>query len=678
MDLHYLINPTMEPMEREFFLPSVPDGFHVVRHDTLVRTSGEFMQDGFLDLMRLRTGLICREIEAKMDGNLIVWSDVDVVFLSDQAVGEIKRAMTGLDLLFQKEHSGIENDTCNWGFQVIRRNQPNLEFYRAVLELQTEDPSRDDQATGNELLASFRTPKWGHLPLSFSAESNGGVTVESVLYHANCTVNNSQETKRRRLTHARDFLRDHGNHAGERASTKRAPSPCGRDLQELLLTLKEFLERDDGDEFMWVIEDRVWGEGPLLDELIAGLEPCTADLLATDARVRFEDLTWNWWKCLEVPEGITLARGENLVAAFLPLARYSRRGAQVVVEGVESGWRGHPEVLVPTLVRQAGLRIEDIGGARSFTPPERIGLWYDRRTWHWQGPVERVPGLLHFPVPRQTRALASGRLERLQVERSDERSGGLPVSDRSTECRRQSADGISRLPKILYVSPVGGAAVELLPGVMETFRGAGADCWMLNYDDAEFAVPVGVRVIRDKGYKWQLALQHLQPEAVAEYDYVFFWDDDLRVSGFDPLRFVRIMQANRLEMAQPAIHSPHGLSHAITRHRPCPPPWRDPDGVTVLPVVGRLTNFVEIMAPVFSRQAWREFYSYLDPANQSGWGYDYIPLGRKGIVDAMPVEHTRAVQSINGGSESEIGRFLDNQGLFRHAPVEQGWLFEVI
>jgi hypothetical protein len=103
----------------------------------------------------------------------------------------------------------------------------------------------------------------------------------------------------------------------------------------------------------------------------------------------------------------------------------------------------------------------------------------------------------------------------------------------------------------------------------------------------------------------------------------------LRVSGFDPLRFVRIMQANRLEMAQPAIHSPHGLSHAITRHRPCPPPWRDPDGVTVLPVVGRLTNFVEIMAPVFSRQAWREFYSYLDPANQSGWGYDYIPLGRE-------------------------------------------------
>lgn len=229
---------------------------------------------------------------------------------------------------------------------------------------------------------------------------------------------------------------------------------------------------------------------------------------------------------------------------------------------------------------------------------------------------------------------------------------------------------------MLYVSPVGGAAEELLPGVLEAFLSAGSDCWLLQYDEAELELPENVRVILDRGYKWQLALKYLHPDAVADYDFIFFWDDDLGVSRFDPLRFARIMRMNRLDMAQPAIQSPHGLSHAITRHRPCPPPWRDPDGVTVHPVVGRLTNFVEIMAPVFTREAWRDFYSYLDPQNRSGWGYDYIPLGRKGIVDAMPVIHTRAVQSINGGSESEIRRFLDNQGLFRHAPVEHGWLFE--
>jgi hypothetical protein len=76
------------------------------------------------------------------------------------------------------------------------------------------------------------------------------------------------------------------------------------------------------------------------------------------------------------------------------------------------------------------------------------------------------------------------------------------------------------------------------------------------------------------------------------------------------------------------------------------------------------------MAPVFSREAWREFYGFIDPDNRSRWGYDYISLGRKGTVDAPPVVHTRAMQSMNAGSQAELQRFLDNQGLFRHAPVD--------
>ena len=80
------------------------------------------------------------------------------------------------------------------------------------------------------------------------------------------------------------------------------------------------------------------------------------------------------------------------------------------------------------------------------------------------------------------------------------------------------------------------------------------------------------------------------------------------------------------------------------------------------------------MAPVFTREAWQEFYAYLDPENRSGWGYDYIPLGRKGIVDALPVVHTRPVQSINSTSEKDLGKFLDAQGLFRHQAMDLGWL----
>lgn len=399
------------------------------------------------------------------------------------------------------------------------------------------------------------------------------------------------------------------------------------------------------EEALWVVDGGVWLDGSW-DGFFESFDGSEADLLATEVRSREEDPGWNWWSSLKREDALGSDHGN--IAALLKLVRFSRRAAEAILAGMDAGWSGHPEALVPTLVNLAGLKIEDIGGGGSFTPEERKGRWYDRRTWHWQGPVEHVPGMLHFPVTAQWRSLAAARI--------------APVEEGA--------------PRLLYVSPVGAAAGDLLPKALEVFRGAGADCLLLQYDEAELAVPDGVRVIRDRGYKWQLGLRHLHPDAIAEYDYVFFWDDDMGTAGFDPIRFVKIMQTNRLEMAQPAIKSPHGLSHAITKCRPCPMALRSPDGETFHPVVGRMTNFVEIMVPVFTRKAWAEFHSYLDPDNRSGWGYDYIPVGRKGIVDLLPVIHTRAVQSMNSESEREIRRFLDAQGLFRFQPIEEGLLFE--
>ena len=419
------------------------------------------------------------------------------------------------------------------------------------------------------------------------------------------------------------------------------------DVEMIVEIFRDFLA--GGNMRLWIIDERVFCDGGW-STFRNSFTACEADLLATELRTHAEEPTWHHWSTLVNPN--VKDRLETAVAALLPLMRVSRTAAEAVISGIEAGWAGHPEALIPSLVNRAGLRIEDVGGMGSFTPPDRVGFWYDNRTWFWQGPVEHVPGMLHFPVPRQKKALAAGRV-------------------RDRQSRIEDSD-----LKILYVSPVGGGAIGLLPRIVECFLAAGADCWLMQYDDAELAIPDGVRVIRDKGYKFPLALKYLHPDAVADYDIIFFWDDDLSVMDFDPRRFARIMLANRLEMAQPAILSLHGLSHRITKHQAGPPPWRDSEGKTVHQMVGRLTNFVEIMAPVFTREAWREFYGYLDPENRSGWGYDYIPLSRKGIVDAMPVVHTRAVQSINAGSEAEIRRFLDEQGLFRHAPVEHGWLFE--
>jgi hypothetical protein len=415
-------------------------------------------------------------------------------------------------------------------------------------------------------------------------------------------------------------------------------------MDDLQSSLLEFLNGEDLHQ--WIIDPAVYFDGSW-DDILLEFDACSADLLATVVRTHADDPDWTWWSSLKDPEGSTAC--EIGIAALLPLMRISRAAAQAILEGLSAGWSGHPEVVIPTLVHRAGLVIEDLGNDGKFTPLERKGRGYDARSWQWRGPVEYVPGRLHFPVPLQDRPLAPSRIE---------------------------APGDRRAPRCLYVSPVGGAARDLLPEVLERFLDAGAECLLLQYDEAELPLPAGVRVIRERGFKWQLALRHLNPDEISAYDFIFFWDDDIGVADFDPLRFVQIMRANRLDMAQPAIQSPHGLSHSITRHRACPPPRRDPDGERVHHVVGRLTNFVEIMVPVFTREAWREFHGYLDAENRSGWGYDYIPLGRKGVIDALPVIHTRAVQSMNDDSERDIHRFLERHGLFRHAVVDQGWLLE--
>ena len=61
--------------------------------------------------------------------------------------------------------------------------------------------------------------------------------------------------------------------------------------------------------------------------------------------------------------------------------------------------------------------------------------------------------------------------------------------------------------------------------------------------------------------------------------------------------------------------------------------------------------------------------------NVSGWGYDYLPIAPRGIVDSMHVVHTRPVQSHSDRAEEEKARTLSQYGLFAYPHVEMGWLF---
>jgi hypothetical protein len=267
-------------------------------------------------------------------------------------------------------------------------------------------------------------------------------------------------------------------------------------MQDFQPLLERFLSGKES--HLWHRNVRVFLDGDW-DAFEGHFESSQADLIATSVRTRQEDPGWYWWSTLKSP--LTSAAHVDGVAALTPLLRFSRRAAEAILAGIESGWSGHPEALIPSIVQAAGLKIEDFGGRGEFVAEDRKDAWYNEKTWHWKGPVQFVPGMLHFPVSTASKPLAPGRLAQ---------------DDRPLQS-----------PRILFASPVGGEARCLLDGTLDVFLGAGADCLVMQYDNSVLGLPIGVRRIFDRGHKWQLAIRHLPPSLVDDYDYLFLWDDDL-------------------------------------------------------------------------------------------------------------------------------------------------------
>lgn len=141
--------------------------------------------------------------------------------------------------------------------------------------------------------------------------------------------------------------------------------------------------------------------------------------------------------------------------------------------------------------------------------------------------------------------------------------------------------------------------------------------------------------IDDPGQKWE-GLHALLTRADFWRSYAYIWlpDDDLAAGHGSVDRLFDAMGEHELALAQPALSWPSFYSHAITLHHPS--------------FALRITNFVEIMAPCFSRAALERCVPTFTES-LSGWGLDFVwptllaPGERAGIVDAATVTHTRPV-----------------------------------
>ncbi|RVX05729.1 hypothetical protein CK203_027377 [Vitis vinifera] len=120
------------------------------------------------------------------------------------------------------------------------------------------------------------------------------------------------------------------------------------------------------------------------------------------------------------------------------------------------------------------------------------------------------------------------------------------------------------------------------------------------------------------------ARRFLHPDIVAPYDYIFIWDEDLRVEYFNAEEYIRLVRKYGLEISQPGLELNKELTWQMTKRRE--KQRRNRAGALThicLPFSFSKCRFVEIMAPVFSRDAWRCVWHMLQNDQVHGWGLDF-------------------------------------------------------
>ncbi|KAL2994353.1 hypothetical protein AAZX31_10G161000 [Glycine max] len=155
--------------------------------------------------------------------------------------------------------------------------------------------------------------------------------------------------------------------------------------------------------------------------------------------------------------------------------------------------------------------------------------------------------------------------------------------------------------------------------------------------------------------KWWFAKRFLHPDIVTEYDYIFLWDEDLGVEHFHPDKYVSIIKREGLEISQPALDPKKSeVHHQITArgrrssvHRRTYKASNDGKGCDKSSTAPPCTGWIEMMAPVFSRAAWRCVWYMIQNDLIHAWGLDiqlgYCAQGDRtknvGVVDAEYIVH---------------------------------------
>uniref|UniRef100_A0A0E0FZH9 Uncharacterized protein n=1 Tax=Oryza nivara TaxID=4536 RepID=A0A0E0FZH9_ORYNI len=207
-------------------------------------------------------------------------------------------------------------------------------------------------------------------------------------------------------------------------------------------------------------------------------------------------------------------------------------------------------------------------------------------------------------------------------------------------------------PKYLVTFTVGISQKENINRAVKKFSDNFAillfhyDGRVSEWDEFEWskrAIHVSVR----RQAKWWYAKRFLHPDIVASYEYIFIWDEDLGVEHFNAEKYIKLVKKYQLEISQPGLEPDRGLTWQMTKRRGDHQVHKETEerpGWCTDPHLPPCAAFVEIMAPVFSRDAWRCVWHMIQPAHE-----------KIGVVDSQWIVH-QVVPSLGNQGQSEHGR----------------------
>ncbi|KAK3205980.1 hypothetical protein Dsin_020026 [Dipteronia sinensis] len=165
--------------------------------------------------------------------------------------------------------------------------------------------------------------------------------------------------------------------------------------------------------------------------------------------------------------------------------------------------------------------------------------------------------------------------------------------------------------------------------------------------------------------KWWYAKRFLHPDVVAAYEYILIWDEDLGLEHYNGEKYMQLVKKHGLEISQPGLEPNNGLTWQMTKRRGDREVHKfteEKPGWCSDPHLPPCAAFVEIMAPVFSREAWRCVWHMIQNDLVHGWGLDFAlrrcvePAHEKiGVVDSQWIIH-QVIPSLGSQGQSEHGK----------------------